>query len=229
MTEEIRHNINNVYSEEKELSFTIEYFTGPCESPMQISNFETSIQSLKACLPYLVGNSELPSYYQKFDGILVCCFSDHPLVDELINIAKQDNWNVPVVGLLNSSIQFCTLLNDKTFSIITSNKEWVNILNESVTNNFISERIKRKNLWKGTVSTDLEVLQLHSNENFEKIVSIIETENINRLNSDVIILGCAGFSGLKDNLTKRFAIKNIIFVDTVILGLNILVMMAKSN
>ncbi|CCD25417.1 Dcg1p NDAI_0F00980 [Naumovozyma dairenensis CBS 421] len=223
MTDEIRKNIENVYLiKARVLSFQVEYFTGPPSSPSQIDGIETSLQSTKECLPYLI-EPESKYYYQKFHGILVACFSDHPLVHELINFASKAEYDVPIIGLLNSSIQYCTLLENKNFSIITSNKEWVDILNKSVEENFITESIKKQQLWRGTISTELQVLDLHSKCNYQGIINIIKSENIERLKSKIIILGCAAFSSLTNDLTATFKQDNIEFIDTIILGINTLI------
>lgn len=224
MTDGMKANIDSIFFKgEDHDNIDITYFTGPKEAPPQIDGVTSSIQSMNACLPIL---REITSqfYYDKFDGILVGCFSDHPLVHELTKLIVKSKSDTIVYGLLDSSIYYCNMLNGQTFSIITSNKEWVPILNNSVEQNFLTEIVKREKLWRGTVSTDLQVLDLHSSENFQQITDIIRRENIERLNSKVVILGCAGFSGLQHRLSEEFDGK-VTFVDSVTMGLNILITM----
>lgn len=177
MTDSLQETIEKTFSKE---SFKISYFTGPDASPRQIDGEETSIESMKACLPLIVDDQESVYYFQNFDGILIACFSDHPLVTEIKYRAAKEKSNVSVVGLLDSSIHYCDLIG-KRFSIITSNKEWIPILNNSVESKFLTRNTIDKNLWKGTVSTDLQVLDLHSPKNFQQIADIICEENIRKL------------------------------------------------
>ncbi|CAI4065648.1 hypothetical protein SUVZ_09G1870 [Saccharomyces uvarum] len=207
-------------------SYNISYFTGPNTSPPQIDGLETSVQSMEACLPLLVADKGSKYYYQKFDGVLIACFSDHPLVTKIKDVAAVEKFDTVVVGLLDSSIQYCNLIGKK-FSIITSNKEWIPILNDSVESKFLTGNTINRNLWKGTVSSDLQVLELHSPENFQQIADVIGRENIEKLDSEIVILGCAGFSGLQIKLAKQFEKDGILFLDTIETGLEILITMIK--
>lgn len=206
--------------------YEISYFTGPSTSPPQIDGHETSIQSMEACYPLLVDDEESVYFFQKFDGILIACFSDHPLVTRLKDVAAKKKSRVSVIGLLDSSVQYCNLIG-KNFSIITSNKEWISILNNSVKSKFLTRNTIDKNLWKGTVSTDLQVLDLHSPDNFQQIADIICDKNIRNLDSEIVILGCAGFSGLQNKLAKKFEEDGVLFLDTIEIGLEILMTMIK--
>ncbi|EJS43244.1 dcg1p [Saccharomyces arboricola H-6] len=223
MTISLQETIEKTISKE---SCEISYFTGPNTSPPQIDGQETSVQSMKACLPVLTDDKGSIYYFQKFDGILIACFSDHPLVTELKDVAAKEKSNVSVVGLLDSSIQYCNLVG-RNFSIITSNKEWIPILNASVQSKFLTGNTIDKNLWKGTVSTDLQVLALHSPDNFQQIADIIRDENLRKLDSEIVILGCAGFSGLQNKLAKKFEKEGTLFLDTIEVGLEILITMIK--
>ncbi|CAI2042002.1 hypothetical protein SEUBUCD650_0I02010 [Saccharomyces eubayanus] len=207
-------------------SYKVSYFTGPDTSPSQIDGWETSMQSMEACLPLLVGDKGSKYNYRKFDGVLIACFSDHPLVTKIKDAAAVEKSDTPIVGLLDSSIQYCNLIGKK-FSIITSNKEWIPILNDSVESKFLTGNTINRKLWKGTVSTDLQVLDLHSPENFQQIADVIGRENIEKLGSEIVILGCAGFSGLQIKLAKRFEKDGIFFLDTIGIGLEILITMIK--
>ncbi|CAD6622573.1 BAH_G0028650.mRNA.1.CDS.1 [Saccharomyces cerevisiae] len=223
MTVSLRETIEKTFSME---SCKISYFTGPDTSPPQIEGQETSIKSMEACLPLLIDDQESIYYFQKFNGILIACFSDHPLVTKIKDRAAKEKADVSIVGLLDSSINYCNLIGKK-FSIITSNKEWIPILNNSVESKFLTGNTINKNLWKGTVSTDLQVLDLHSPENFQQIAEIIYRENIRKLDSDIVILGCAGFSGLQNKLAKTFQRDRTLFLDTIEIGLEILITMIR--
>ena len=80
MTVSLQETIEKTFSEK---SYKISYFTGPDASPPQIDGQETSIKSMEACLPLLIDDQESVYYFQKFNGILIACFSDHPLVAKI--------------------------------------------------------------------------------------------------------------------------------------------------
>ncbi|SMN22766.1 similar to Saccharomyces cerevisiae YIR030C DCG1 Protein of unknown function, expression is sensitive to nitrogen catabolite repression and regulated by Dal80p [Maudiozyma saulgeensis] len=219
MTLEIQENVARYFKLKKkqDILSNIIFYTGPSESPKQISGNETSLQSLNACLPELT-NPKGKHYFNNFNGILIACFSDHPLVNALANQANRENSNTIVVGLLNTSISFCSLFQTKTFSVLTSNNEWMNILNESVEGKYLTN-ISRT-LWKGTVPTNLDVLDLHNQNNYEAIVRIIKLKNLEELKSNFIILGCAGFSSIYPKLEQTFKNDSTVhFIEPVTLGI----------
>ncbi|QLQ78690.1 hypothetical protein HG537_0B00400 [Torulaspora globosa] len=188
----------------------VHYMTGPSESPRQIDGVATSNASCEACLRVLTDpGSEF--YYSRFDGVLVACFSDHPLVAALAALPQAPL----VVGLLDACVSFAGLAR-KPFSIITSNAEWVEILDESVEREFLTGHLR--SLWLGTVSSNLQVLELHDETNFQKIVDVIRAENVERLKSQYVILGCAGFSGLEHRLNKIFEPNGVVFLDPIVIG-----------
>lgn len=215
MTDEVRVSVERCGAG----ACNVTYMTGPAGSPPQIDGAETSVLSCQACLP-LVEDPESPFYYGRFDGILVACFSDHPLAAAIQRLP-----GAPVVlGLLSCSVSFAALNLNRPFSIITSNEEWVAILNAQ-TEKFLTKDVVDRKLWRGTVSSKLQVLQLHEPQNFQRIVERIQAENVTRLGSTAVILGCAGFSGLQYKLAAL--IGGTFFVDPVVLGFRTLLTTAN--
>lgn len=210
MTEEIARSVAAVDAF-RVFPYRVKYMTGPDGAPPQIDGEETSRASSECCLPVLV-DSGSEYYYKRYDGILVACFSNHPLVAALRSAADAPL----VVGLLNSSLSFVSLFPSGPYSIVTSNAEWVALLDASVEAKFLTGEVRAGGLWKGTVSTELQVLELHSEANFGRIVEVIRRENVERLGSKYVILGCAGFSGLQYRLNQMFP--GVVFLDPVLLG-----------
>lgn len=228
MTQEIKENVIS-YFMKKDITIildNISYYTGPSTSPNQISDIETSLQSRDACLPELINPNNI-NYFNNFDGILVACFSDHPLVQSLSEFAMQNHSKTIIAGLLNTTISFCSLFGDRTFSILTSNNEWIDILNNAIEKNYLTKSSEK--YWKGTVATNLEVLNLHDIQNYSEIVKIIEVENIQKLHSDFVILGCAGFSAIYEKLIRTFVDNeySVTFIEPVTMGIETLLFMLK--
>ncbi|QLL31177.1 hypothetical protein HG536_0B00380 [Torulaspora globosa] len=194
-------------------AFQVRYMTGPSGAPPQIDGPEASSASCDACLAVL-SDPRSEFHYARFEGLLVACFSDHPLVAALAALPQ-----APVVlGLLDASVSFASLAARGPFSIITSNVEWVKILDDSVEQQFLAGHVRRLGLWRGTVSSNLQVLELHDEANFGAIVDVIRAENVDRLGSRYVILGCAGFSGLERRLNKLFEDRGVVFLDPIVIG-----------
>lgn len=228
MTLEIQENVVS-YFIKKNIKTNLDnifYYTGPSTSPTQISDIKTSFESRDACLPELTDSNNV-NYYDNYDGILIACFSDHPLVQSLSDVARENNSKTIITGLLNTTINFCSLFGDRQFSILTSNNEWVTILDNAVEEKYLNKSSEK--YWKGTVATNLEVLNLHDVQNYSAIVQIIEKENIQKLHSDLIILGCAGFSAIHEKLISTFSDGqyNVKFIEPVTMGIETILFMIK--
>lgn len=209
MTEALRTNIEQAGKDEN-----ISYFTGPTSSPAQIDGPEAGLLSAHECFPLLADDPTSEFFYPNYDGLLVACFSEHPLTRMLRDHARERGLAVKVTDLLEASIAAC--IGQKTFakfSIITSNREWIPVLDESVSSILCTPTAR----WRGTISTDLEVLDLHRDESWSQIKDVIASFNIAKLDSDAIILGCAGFSGIKSRLEQEFP--DVWFVDSVLEGI----------
>ncbi|CAB4255202.1 similar to Saccharomyces cerevisiae YIR030C DCG1 Protein of unknown function, expression is sensitive to nitrogen catabolite repression and regulated by Dal80p [Maudiozyma barnettii] len=223
MTADIEVNISRYFKLKKQPEFLnyISFYTGSSEAPKQISGNETSLLSLNTCLPELTDPNG-KYYYNNFDGVLIACFSDHPLVNALAMEAKEANNDTVIVGLLNTSISYCSLFQTKTFSVLTSNNEWKTILDESIEGKYLTNASKP--LWKGTVPTNLDVLDLHDQNNYKAIADIIRSKNLGELKSNLIILGCAGFSSIHTKLQQTFKDDlTVEFIEPVTIGIETLV------
>lgn len=187
----------------------VDYFTGPKEAPPEITNDATSQQSLEACLPHL------RPLVPKYDGILVCCYSKHPLIAALNQEAKQSKQSGGkfITGIFESSIVYAVSKFPRQFFILTSNESWEPILNRSVKQYFGDVDIP---FFNGTYSSKVNVLGLQKPENFEKIVKRVNDLLEKHPETEVILLGCAGFSGLEGKFKQHFP--DIDFVDSVKIG-----------
>lgn len=164
----------------------------PVNGPESIESIFDEIISAKHCLDYI---SSLES---SWDGIIIACFSDHPLIYSLREI-----FTCPVVGIMEAPcFQACSL--GHKFSIVTTNKEWKPLL---------SDGLKRLGIVDRCASVrccDLPVLAL---EDQKEAAIWIKRESIQAVEKDgaeVIVLGCAGMSGLNLNNVRELQGVNII-------------------
>lgn len=180
----------------------VHYFTGPASAPAEITDSVTSALSLEACWP------ELELEADKHPGILVCCYSKHPLVKKLAEAYPKKF----VTGIFESSLVYSVSKFPSSFAILTSNESWVGILNQSVLEFFGSDI----RYFKGTYSSSVNVLGLQDPVNFQIILDKISEILAEQPLVKLILLGCAGFSGLENRFSESFP--DIEFVDSVKVG-----------
>ncbi|CEP64280.1 Dcg1p LALA0_S11e00540g [Lachancea lanzarotensis] len=220
----------------------IAQFTGPPDAPPEIDGEETSRDSTRKCLPLLCKRTtdtdgKDRQYFDTFDGVLVACFSDHPLVHELQ--AKTER-ATPVTGIFHAAMTTCLSRPGIPFSIITSNDEWVDLLDAAAERLLGATRpfSLSKSPFRGTVASSVPVLDLHNPENLDAIAKRIYQENIDRLHTSTIILGCAGFSGMEQLLEqhiRKIALQenpnaippHVTLVDSVLCGVETLTSMCR--
>ena len=81
-----------------------------------------------------------------YDGYLVCCYSDHPLVYSLGKLTKK-----PVMGIMQATLLFAllqpTTKTTKLF-ILTSTSEWELVLDQSIIDFVGADNFPVKNLRK---------------------------------------------------------------------------------
>ncbi|SCU95049.1 LAMI_0F00738g1_1 [Lachancea mirantina] len=199
---------------ETDLRPELSFFTGPSDAPAQIDGSAASVVSTRTCLRALAETDT-----SGLAGVLVACFSDHPLVGELR--ARLPRTTL-VVGILDAAVATC-VARGVPYSVITSNDEWVALLDAAIAR--LAGPAIPLGLWRGTVASGVPVLDLHKDENWERVKKVISEENIQARSSQSIILGCAGFSGLEDKLHEAFP--DVSFIDSVVCGLEMLVSQAR--
>lgn len=182
------------------------FYTGPPDSPKEITP-TTSLQSEKAVLEdFKVNINDRLDY----DGYLVCCYSDHPLVHTLGKLTQK-----PVMGIMQATLLFALLQPTKLF-ILTSTSEWELVLDQSITdfvgaNNFPTKKFEK------TRGLNVNVTNLADEEQFDQIYKV--TKSIFNEYQDVgcVLLGCAGMAGLDRKLGEKFP--NVRFIDSVKIGI----------
>ena len=156
-----------------------------------INNEEDAAVSAKACLP------ALKEKLDEYDGFLICCYSQHPLVSQLRQEIHALGLNGKVVtGIFEASVAAClqSIGIDSSFGIVSTGIQWEDILRDAVTKLLGSERSSR---YAGTETTSLNADELHTTPKAE--VDRRMKEAVRRLlGKDVraICLGCAGMAGM---------------------------------
>lgn len=207
MTTELSH----LYSGIPNISLSFLDGSGVKGCPEAIENQTHSVISAALLLPLVLQHIA----HSPVDGILVCCFSDHPLVPIL-----RENVNVPVMGIFHASLQAASML-DRKFGIVTTAMAWQPILSASV------QVAGAQNSSAGVIATGLGVLELESRPRDEVLRRIEEcTTTLIDRGARCIILGCAGMAPLEILLRDTLP-GDIKTVDGVRYGIHLLAALAS--
>ncbi|ODQ78051.1 hypothetical protein BABINDRAFT_92199 [Babjeviella inositovora NRRL Y-12698] len=198
----------------KECHLELAFFTAPEPAPKEIDGLETSRLSTEVCLPVL-----LP-LLDAYDGFLVGCYSDHPLIYEL-----QRRTDKPVLGIFQASLIAGVGMLEKAqkMVILTSNNEWERILDDSLDSVFQvdPQLVGHRNVILPTKALGINVLSLSDPHVYGQIKAKVR-DLLTATEATCILLGCAGMSGLDLKLKQEPEFAGVHFVDSVRAGIQLL-------
>lgn len=162
-----------------------------------INNEDDAALSAEACLP------SLKDHLVKYDGFLVGCYSQHPLVQQLRRaIAEEGLEGKAVTGIFEASVAICLQsldVQDK-FGMVSTGKQWEKILTEAVEGMLGARGSER---YAGTETTGLNADELHSTPKAEVDRRIKEaTKGLLSRGARSICLGCAGMAGMNETVRE---------------------------
>ena len=195
-------------------TLTLDYHTGPETAPPSVNDLTTTVLSaahtFAAMQPII--HPDIPLGY---DGYLVACFSDHPLVGML-----REHTTKPVLGILEASIMHALALG-RPFGIVTTGKYWEGALTEGVRRIFGSPDLG--GTFVGVESTGLSALELHEADGQLVAAALgAAAERIVGRGARTIITGCAGMSGMDSAIRAGCHGERVIIVDAVRSGVTML-------
>lgn len=199
-----------------------------------INNEEDAAVSSEHVLSDLSSN---PATLDGVDAVLVCCYSQHPLVPALRSMfTKTGRSNVLVAGIFEASVATCLQAIDtsESFGIVSTGEQWQGILNEAVAGILGSANSRR---YAGTETTALNATELHTTSKDEVDRRMKDaTRRLLSRKARAICLGCAGMAGM-DRTVREACIESlgeddgrrIMIVDGVVSGLNYLQGMLRAR
>ncbi|CAF3330944.1 unnamed protein product [Rotaria sp. Silwood2] len=189
-------------------SSQVDQFTASSTAPSEITSFTTEVISAAACIHNLI------PLLEQYDGFLVACFSEHPLVEML-----REHTNKPVVGIMEASLVHATFLGLR-FGILTTNREWEPLLAKSIHHLALDHRCG------GIKATNISPASLEDagQDIVNAAMSGAVKELVEQNGCDVIVLGCAGMSGLESTVQQAVMCigSKVAVVDAVVAGYEIL-------
>ena len=190
-----------------------------------------------SCQHVLSDLSENPAPLQGVEAVLVCCYSQHPLVPALRSMfAKTGRSSISVTGIFEASVATCLQSLDihEGFGIVSTGEQWQGILNEAVAEILGSTSSSR---YAGTETTALNAVELHTTSNDEVDRRMKDaTKRLLSRKARAICLGCAGMAGM-DRTVREACIeflgeedgRMIMIVDGVVSGVNYLQGVVRSK
>ncbi|KAI1294350.1 hydantoin racemase [Xylaria venustula] len=175
-------------------------YTAPPHSPSSINDGHDIQQSTDAVLSDLNKSTPLP-----YHGIVIACFSVHPLVPKL---QSSTGTNIAVTGIFEASVlaAISLLAPDQKWGIVTTGKFWEDHLSDGVKAYLGQESGKDGNAkFAGVESTGLNAGDFHHGvdpavvrEKMKKATKRL----LGKGNVHAIVMGCAGMAGLEDTIRE---------------------------
>ncbi|KAI9835983.1 MAG: hypothetical protein M1837_003550 [Sclerophora amabilis] len=200
------------------------FFTAP-SGPSSIDSGADASASAEHCLPHL-----LP-LLSAHSGVLVACYSAHPLVIQL-----KEHTDIPIVSILEASVLAALPLLSTShkdpsaptsrFGIVSTGKIWAGLLPQAV-EEFLGGPSAR---FAGVETTGMSAAELHrlSKTDVETRMVKATQKLMQRGGVDVVLLGCAGMVGLEETV-REAAGEGIFVVDGVKAGVGTLVGLVKAD
>ena len=161
-------------------------YTAPYPAPTAIESITDAIMSTEAVLrdlaKYAASNGET---VQNFDGMIVACYSKHPLIEAL-----REGYDVPVIGIMEASLYTARMLGGR-FGIVATGSRSKFLQDDAISAYGLSH------FYVGSEATHLGVLELEtrSREEVAKRVQHASRALVGK-GADTILLGCAGMTEL---------------------------------
>lgn len=149
---------------------------------------------------------------QNFDGMIIACFSKHPLIDAL-----RESYDVPIIGIMEASMYVARMLGGR-FGIVATGARSKILQDDQVATYGLSH------YYVGSEATHLGVLELDSRPKEEVAKRVMHAaRSLAVKGADTIVLGCAGMVDMtraaKDAVRDEDGRRTINVIDPVEAGL----------
>lgn len=240
MTSALRRLLSNLIH----TRLSLDFFTAPSSAPQSIDDEATSVlstsETFPALLPYLVPPSRndqdiQDSQHHGYAAYLVACYSPHPLTDLI-----RAQTSAPVLNIFEASILHARAWR-KRFGIVTTGTYWENVLADGVRQLLIGRSTSASDDlglgagigdFVGVRSTGLNASDLHitPKEEVDRRIAQASAQLVQN-GAEVIILGCAGMSGMEAAVREgaRAQSKDVVILDGMRAGVVLLEGLVKAQ
>lgn len=188
-------------------------YTAPYPAPTAIESTTDAIMSTEAVLRDLAKHAATNGEtVQNFDGMIIACFSKHPLIDAL-----RESYDVPIIGIMEASIYMARMLGGR-FGIVATAARSKILQDDHVATYGLSH------YYVGSEATHLGVLELDSRPKEDVAKRVMHAARALAVKgADTIVLGCAGMVDMtraaKDAVRDEDGRRTINIIDPVEAGL----------
>ncbi|ORY25521.1 Asp/Glu/hydantoin racemase [Naematelia encephala] len=185
----------------------LDFYTAPQDKvPAGIDGEADSVVSAGVCL------GELRDNLSQWDGFIVACFSHHSLTGALRELTT-----APVISILEAPLLLAASIGARV-GILTTGNRWVPLLEHGIHTLHLDGLCKA-----GVVASGMSAEDLHNlphKEVLDRLEKLAREELQEKRQADVIVLGCAGMTGLEDAIRKSCQ-KGMVVLDPVRCGLEL--------
>lgn len=206
-------------------------YTAPPSAPASINNSD-DIKSSAYAVTESIEDGKLD--INPYDGILVACYSVHPLVPELRTWLSDRDMPKPVMGIFEASILTAQLLigppSSESWGIVTTGTFWEDHLEQGVRACLGQGEGQVANdidFFAGVYTTGLNAGDFHrlAREEVDGRLKVAAKELFESGGVTCVVMGCAGMAGLEGIIRAAAAelnngeeVKNLHVVDGVKAG-----------
>lgn len=168
-------------------------FFNPSNGPRGIHDAVTAEESTNACLSEIVGKDAKVDI-SGYDGVLVCCFSEHPLIDRLSDHFAERRQRILVLGMFHAGVANAILTRGPFGIIATGTGDKPNLV--IAVANFLGSHPSSR--FAGVLTSNLKITELQDGDQ-AKVEANMKTTAIEllRAGAETLVLGCAGMSGME--------------------------------
>jgi len=202
MTRDIRETVERI--REPDVTVTV---TSPDFGPESLESFYDYQLAAFGVLRYMQRTKP------EWDGILLACFGDPGLY------ALKEISSVPVIGIAEASLSMSLLMGQK-FSLLVASEKAVPMMKDMVNQYGLTSRLA------SVVPIGMSVLDVEHDKD-ESLRRLLATgRRALEQGAEVLILGCAGMTGLKSRMEEELGVP---VIDPVECGYQVLEMMARQR
>lgn len=167
---------------------------------------------------------------EQYDGFLLCCFSEHPLISTLSTylVERYPLRNIPVLGMFHAGVAFA-LLTPEPFGILaTGTGDKPNLVLAAA--NFLGSSSSAR--FAGVITSGLAITELQDGDQAKVEAGMRETTGkLLDKGAGTIIMGCAGMSGMQGWIIDAAVQKGkrVRVVDGARAGMEMLVAMIRAS
>lgn len=199
-SEEVTEGLRNLVSKASDDNYSITTESAPPEAPTSIYDTPTGVKSAIECYK---------RNYTQYDGIVVACFSQHPLIPMLRERYKYKQ----IIGVLEASISAALLSPSKKFGFVTTSTHWIDEFQNAVSAAIGATGSER---YTGTTCSDFEVVELRTAKESTVNAKLIKcAQTLVERGARTIILGCAGMAGKAEYVKHQLRELNSQRVDVI--------------